>query len=82
MRVSSHLICLQHWLNNALDEKSVRTLLNIWNVSKILFTDIVSVFPWDKIANSKYLLSAYKGPDCVKQWNGIHLAKQAQELHP
>lgn len=30
---------------------------------KNLFTDIVSVFPWDKIANSKYLLSAYKGPD-------------------
>lgn len=63
VRLSSCLICLQHWLNNSLDEKSVRIFLNIWNVSKILFTDIVSVFPWDKIANSKYLLSAYKGPD-------------------
>ena len=65
MRRSSCLICLQHWLNNALDEKSVRIFLNIWNLWKILFTDIVSVFPWDKIANSKYLLSAYKGPDTV-----------------
>ena len=65
VRLSSCLICLQHWLNNALDDKSVRTFLNIWNLSRILFTDIVSVFPWHKIANSKYLLSAYKGPDTV-----------------